>query len=53
MLDVLIRIVAHVLTPLFFIGLVGSAVVVLSKLGSDVVEFFQSDDAADAADPRR
>ncbi len=53
MLDPLIRIVAHVLTPLFFIGLAGSALVVFGKLASDVFEFFAEDDGADAADPKR
>ena len=51
MLDVSIRILAHILTPLFFVGLVGSAIVVLSKLGSDVVEFFANDSGHDTAEP--
>lgn len=50
MLDVLIRFIAHVLTPLFLIGLAGSALVVLSKIGSDVVEFFADDEVAETVD---
>ena len=53
MLDTLIRVIAHILTPLFFIGLVGSAVVVTSKLSSDVLEFFARDEVSETVDPRR
>lgn len=52
MLDVVIRTLAHVLTPLFFFGLAGSALVVITKVGSDIVEFF-ADDPGDGSDPRR
>ena len=43
MLDFAIRILAHVLTPLFLIGMAGSTLLVASKLGSDVMEFLQDD----------
>ena len=45
MLDVVFRILAHVLTPLFLFGMAGSTLLVVSKLGSDIAEFLQDDDA--------
>lgn len=45
MLDATMRLLAHVLMPLFFLGLAGSAVVVAITFFHDVIEFFSEDDA--------
>jgi hypothetical protein len=48
MLDPLIRALAHVLVPMFLIGMTGSAVVVAITLVHDIHDFF-SDNGNEAA----
>ncbi len=43
-MDFLIRIVAKIIVPLFFVGLVGSAGVIVLKLVEDVRELLVKDD---------
>jgi len=43
-MDTLIRALAHILVPLFFIGMVGSALVILVSLTKDIIEFATTED---------
>jgi hypothetical protein len=46
-MDALARIVAAILVPLFFIGMVGSLLVVLFTVFVDVQQVFTSDEESD------
>jgi hypothetical protein len=46
-MDALIRIIASVLVPLFFIGMVGSLLVVIFTVFGDLQEVFTSDEESD------
>jgi hypothetical protein len=43
-MDILIRVLARVLVPLFFIGMAGSALVIVVSLCKDIIEFAQAED---------
>jgi hypothetical protein len=43
-MDTLIRILARVLVPMFFVGMAGSALVIVVSLFKDIVEFSQAED---------
>ena len=43
-MDTLIRIIARILVPLFFIGMAGSALVIVVSLCKDIIEFAEADD---------
>jgi hypothetical protein len=46
-MDVIIRIFAAVLVPLFFIGMIGSLLVVIATVTRDLGEIVSSDDESD------
>ena len=48
MIDFVIRLLAHVLVPMFAVGMVGSTVVVAITFMHDLVDFVADDDAPDA-----
>jgi hypothetical protein len=43
-MDILIRVLARVLVPLFFIGMAGSALVIVVSLCQDIIEFSRAED---------
>jgi hypothetical protein len=43
-MDTLIRILARVLVPLFFVGMAGSVLVIIVSLTQDIIEFSQAED---------
>ena len=43
-MDTLIRVLARILVPLFFIGMAGSALVILVSLTKDIIEFATTED---------
>jgi len=43
-MDMLIRVLARILVPLFFIGMAGSALVIVVSLTKDIIEFAQAED---------
>ena len=43
-MDILIRALARVLVPLFFIGMAGSALVIVVSLTKDIIEFATTED---------
>jgi len=49
MLDVVIRLLAHVLIPMFAVGMVGAAVVVAITFMHDLVDFFTEDEVVSPA----
>jgi hypothetical protein len=46
-MDALVRILASVLVPLFFVGMVGSLLVVIFTVVRDLQEVFTSDEETD------
>jgi hypothetical protein len=43
-MDTLMHILARILVPLFFVGMAGSALVIVVSLFKDIVEFSQAED---------
>lgn len=50
MIDAIIRVVSVALTPVFFVGMAGSAVVVLITIMHDVRDFFTSEETPSSAE---
>lgn len=49
MLDIVMRLLAHVLVPMFAVGMVGSTVVVAITFVHDLVDFFTEDETLSPA----
>lgn len=43
-MDILMHILSRILVPLFFIGMAGSALVIVVSLFQDIIEFSQAKD---------
>jgi hypothetical protein len=43
-MDIVIRVLARILVPCFFVGMIGSALVIVVSLFKDIVEFSQAED---------
>ena len=46
MLDIVVRGLSHVLTPLFIAGMVGATVVVIITFSKDVIQFFADEESS-------
>ncbi len=53
MLDLIIRAVAHLLIPLFFVGMAGSTIVVAVTFLHDIFEFFEEEPPIPETDGKR